>query len=312
MEVSPLCVGTYATGYGMNMIWLVGCDGMLGRQMGMCLKKAGMPFYGTDRELDITNPAVLSAFAGDKDLRWIINCAAYTAVDRAESEPETVRRINTLGVGNLALVAAKNRACLVHFSTDYVFDGTSEAPYREHDRPNPKSVYGATKLAGEELLQRNTSRFFIFRLSWLYGVYGDNFVKTVVRLLREKRELPVVNDQVGSPTYAGVLAENLVSLVRGDSERYGLYHYSDRGAISWFDFACRIQECALQYGFTRERKKIVPVPTSRFPVVARRPGFSVLDKQKVTADLAFIVGDWAENLDCFFRAWKESEHHENH
>jgi len=284
---------------------------MLGRQISVCLKKAGVPFYETDREVDIVDPDVLQRFAADKGIRWIVNCAAYTAVDRAEAEKEAVRRINVLGPGNLALTAERISARLIHFSTDYVFDGNSEIPYRETDPANPQSVYGAAKLSGEELLCRNTNRFFIFRISWLYGVYGGSFVKTIVRLLREKTELRVVSDQVGSPTYAGSLAENITDLVRGGSEQYGLYHYSDSGAVSRFDFACRIQECALQFGFIGGRKRISPVPAAEFPAAARRPGFSLLDTRKVSTVLKFKVCGWTENLDRFFREWKESGQDEN-
>jgi dTDP-4-dehydrorhamnose reductase len=282
-------------------IWLVGAAGMLGRQLAFEFKKRELACFASDREVDICRPQELQDFAQGKQIDWIVNCAAYTAVDRAEDEPELALAINGAAVGNLARLAAGLGARLVHFSTDYVFAGDQQEPYRENDSPRPLAQYGWSKWQGERQLLAHCNAYFLFRISWLYGVYGPNFVHTMLRIFREKEVMRVVNDQFGSPTYAAALAANIAGLVESNSERYGVYHYCDGGVISWFDFAAAIQDLAQQTGMIKKKIPIEAVPTSAYPTRATRPLHSVLDTGKVAQEIGFQVNGWRSNLEDFFR-----------
>jgi len=283
-----------------NGVWLLGDRGMLGRQIAAELQKNKMVFSASDREVDIGDMESLEAFCRGKKFSWIINCAAYTDVDQAEVESVAAFRVNARGAENLARLAARLGARLVHFSTDYVFDGRARRPYGEKDAPRPLSQYGASKWQGEQLLTANWQCVFIFRISWLYGIFGKNFVNTMLRLFREKNEVRVVNDQLGSPTYARALASNIVRLVAGNSERFGLYHYCDRGVISWYDFAVRIMEQALTCKLLDKKIPLLPIPSADFPALAVRPAYAALDSARAVGELAFEVRDWKINLDDFF------------
>lgn len=278
------------------MIWLIGDKGMLGRQIAAELKKNDIYFYSSDKNVDIRDIGGLEKFVSNKSIDWIINCSAYNFVDKCESEIDLAYQINAFGVKAIAQISNTIKAKLIHFSTDYVFDGNSNKPYKESDIHSPLSVYGKSKLEGEKLLQISTKQFFIFRISWLYGIYGNNFVKTMLRLFKEKNEINVINDQIGSPTYADGLAKNIVRLIKNNSEKYGIYHYSDEGEISWFDFAVQIQEYAHNLGLISKKIKINPIKTSQYPTSAKRPKFSKLDKTKVKRNLKFSVLDWKINL----------------
>jgi dTDP-4-dehydrorhamnose reductase len=282
-------------------IWLLGERGMLGRQLAGELRENGFSFFASDREVDIGDPLALQEYCRGRKIDWIINCAAYTAVDRAETENAAAFRVNARGPENLAKLAAGLGARLVHFSSDYVFDGSSRRPYKENDRPRPQSQYGMSKWRGDTLLAAAWTSVFIFRVSWLYGVFGGNFVQTMLRLFREKNEVRVVNDQFGSPTYAGTLAQNVVQLIAGDSVRYGLYHYSDAGVISWHEFAQGIMELALRFKRIDRPVPILPIPTADFPTPAPRPAYSALDSSRVRSELKFAQFDWKLNLEKYFR-----------
>jgi dTDP-4-dehydrorhamnose reductase len=282
-------------------IWLVGAAGMLGRQLALELKRKGFSFHASDREVDLCRPQALRRFVRDKRIEWIVNCAAYTAVDRAESEPELAAAVNAAGVENLARQAAALGARLVHFSTDYVFAGDQREPYRENDRPRPLSQYGWSKWQGEIRLASSLDDFFLFRISWLYGVHGPNFVQTMLKIFREKETVRVVNDQFGSPTYAAVLAANIAGLIASRCQRYGIYHYCDSGVISWFDFASAIMDLALDFGVIEKRISLQAVPTSAYPTQAVRPPRAALDSSKAVRELGFKVCDWRLNLQDFFR-----------
>lgn len=278
---------------------------MLGKQIDVELKENNIPHWGTDIDLDITNKKKLEHFVKDKKIEWIINCSAYTAVDKAEEEKELAYKINTIGVKNIAKIAKQKNAKLIHFSTDYVFDGKSPKPYKETDTPNPQSVYGRTKLQGEIFLKQNTENFFLFRICWLYGVYGANFVKTMVRLFKVKDKINVVDDQIGCPTYTGELAKNIIFLIKKNLKKYGVYHYSDEGEISWFDFAKKIMDFAHKFGFITQFKSINPIPSEMYPTPAKRPKFSLFSKDKIKKELLFSIVDWEINLKKYFSEWKK-------
>jgi dTDP-4-dehydrorhamnose reductase len=205
----------------------------------------------------------------------VINCAAYTAVDKAENNREIADAINHLAIGTLASLCQANGATLVHISTDYVFDGASPIAYKEDALPNPKSVYGVTKLAGEIACAKNCPNSIIIRTAWVYSEFGNNFVKTMLRLMEERDTLHVVNDQIGSPTYAADLAQAILTIL--DSKKWvsGVYHYTNEGEVSWFDFAVDIKNLA------QKTSKIEGIPTSSYPTPAERPAYSLLDKSKI-------------------------------
>lgn len=282
-------------------IWLIGSGGMLGRQLALAFAGKKFTFFASDQEVDICRLECLQDFARGKKIGWMVNCAAYTAVDRAEAEPERALAVNAAGVENLSRLAAELGARLIHFSSDYVFAGDRQEPYREDNPPRPLSRYGWSKWQGEVKLAAQLGTFFLFRISWMYGVYGPNFVHTMLKIFREKETAHVVNDQFGSPTYAAVLAENIAGLIASDCDRYGLYHYCDSGVISWFDFAQRIMELALEFGLIPKKIPLEAIPTSAFPTPASRPPYSVLDSSKTVRELGFHVRDWQLNLKEFFR-----------
>jgi dTDP-4-dehydrorhamnose reductase len=282
-------------------VWLVGAAGMLGRQIAAEFAARGIPCLASDREVDIRDRRQLEDFARGKPVEWIINCAAYTAVDRAEDEPDQALAVNADGVENLARLAARAGARLVHFSTDYVFAGDRLEPYREEDAPRPLSRYGWSKLQGELRLAAVPGRHFLFRVSWLYGVHGRNFVHTMLRLFAEKEAVRVVDDQFGSPTWAGGLAANIAGLVAADSGCFGVYHYCDAGVISWFEFAAAVQELGLVAGMLAKKIPVEAIPSSQFPTRAARPMRAVLDCGKVVSMLGFRVRDWRLNLEAYFR-----------
>jgi dTDP-4-dehydrorhamnose reductase len=220
----------------------------------------------------------------------VINCAAYTAVDKAEQDQETADAINHLAIGILATLCQDSGAKLIHVSTDYVFDGTSPIAYKEEDMPNPKSVYGATKLAGEIACSKNCPESIIIRTAWVYSEFGNNFVKTMLRLMTEKESIGVVNDQVGSPTYAADLAQVILTILKSNKWEPGIYHYSNEGEISWYDFAVDIKEIA------HKSCEIKGIPASSYPTPAERPAFSLLDKSKIKTVYGIDVIDYKISL----------------
>ncbi len=283
------------------MIWLVGNKGMLGKEIELELKNTHLDFKGTDLELDITNYSNLAQFCMHHNINWIINCAAYTAVDKAEQEEESAKKINIDGIKNLAQIAKNMNIKVIHFSTDYVFDGQSKKPYRESDKPDPQTVYGRTKLEGEKALYSLIGHYFIFRISWLYGHHGNNFVKTMLDLMKKKDEIKVVADQYGSPTYTKNLAQNIVFLLKTNSKQYGIYHYSDNGKISWYDFAVKIEELAIKYKIIDKDVKIIPISSEDYNFNTKRPKYSLLDKSKTLSEFQFKINNWNLNLDNYFK-----------
>lgn len=227
----------------------------------------------------------------------VIHCAAYTAVDKAESEPDEAFRVNAAGTRNIALAAREHEAKLAYISTDYVFDGQGVKPYNEYDRTNPMTVYGKSKLAGEELIKTLHDKYFIVRTSWVYGQHGSNFVKTMLKLGEEKKSLQVVHDQMGCPTYTYDLAEMLLNLIHTDY--YGIYHASNTGECSWFEFAKAIFEEASMH------VDVNPCTTADFPRPAPRPAYSVLDHSSLRANGIGVLRPWNEALASFMSTMKE-------
>jgi dTDP-4-dehydrorhamnose reductase len=281
------------------MIWLVGRGGMLGTEVGRMLRAAGLDFVATGREVDITSVPAVEGFAGGRDIRWIINCAAYTAVDRAEDEPDACRRLNADGPRNLARWAASNDAALLQVSTDYVFSGEGSVPYREDDPIGPRSVYGTTKAEGEEAVRRLCPRHLIVRTAWLYGAAGPNFVYTMLRLMRTKDKLGVVDDQNGAPTWAADLARLFPEMLRLADGRWGTYHASGEGQCTWYGFARAILDEAVGRGLVGVRPELTPLTTAQYPTKARRPAWSVLSKAKLQSAFGVALPPWRDSLNAF-------------
>ena len=275
----------------MNIL-LTGCNGQLGNEIQLLEKDYGQHrFFNTDvAELDITNQLAVADFVGRNGIDGIINCAAYTAVDKAEDNKELCTTLNTVAPAYLAAAVEKRGGWIVQVSTDYVFNGKAHKPYVETDTPSPDSVYGSTKLAGELGVQKFCKRAMVIRTAWLYSTFGNNFVKTMIRLGKEREELGVVFDQIGTPTYAGDLAKAIMTAVE-KGIKPGVYHFSNEGVTSWYDFTKEIHRIA---GITT--CKVRPIHTSEYPTPANRPHFSVLDKTKIKETYDMEIPYWEESL----------------
>jgi len=287
------------------MIWLIGNKGMLGTELSLLFEQSGISFTGTDREVDITNREALLAFTEtqQKSIDWIVNCAAYTAVDKAEDDKDNCRLINVEGAENIAFAANKIGAKLIHMSTDYVFNGQSNRPYTEEDITEPIGVYGLTKRSGEIMVLSENTKTYIIRTAWLYGKYGANFVHTMLRLMKEKESVSVVNDQRGSPTWAHDLAQVIITLIHlvdeGRSIHCGVYNFTNEADITWFDFAKEIYTQAKALGVLVKNCEVKPCTSSEFPAKVKRPAYSVLDKTKIKSTLGITIPAWDESLHKF-------------
>jgi dTDP-4-dehydrorhamnose reductase len=281
------------------MIWLVGNRGMLGSEVHRRLQARKLDHIATDLEVDITDPQALNAFSGPLALSWIVNCSAYTAVDRAEDEPEQAFRINAEGVRNLALTARLKKARLLHISTDYVFDGRKEEAYLETDTPNPLGIYGHSKLQGELHIRENIDSHVILRTAWLYGPDGNNFVRTMLRLFQERAEVRIVADQWGSPTLAGDLADVILQIITRDTLEYGTFHFTNEGRTNWFEFSSLILELAEKHHLLNREVRLLPITTEQYPTKALRPANSYLSKEKIKAVFGIPVRPWQEALTEF-------------
>lgn len=251
--------------------------------------------FCSSSDLDITNNENCESVFKSIKPNFCINTAAYTAVDKAESEPEKAHLINCIGAKNLAESCKKANAKLIHISTDFVFDGSKKAPYNETDLPNPKGVYGLTKLEGEKAIQEVLDAYFIIRTSWVYSQFGNNFMKTMLRLASERTSLSVVNDQIGTPTNAVDLANAILKIVETNSSNshFGIYNFSNEGQCSWFDFAKKIFE------INEVKIDLNPIPTTQFPTPAERPKYSVLDKTKIKTTFGIAIQSWEDSLEKY-------------
>lgn len=281
------------------MIWLIGNKGMLGTDVESSLREQGYELLASDRETDITDYNTLKEFSSGKKIDWIINCSAYTAVDKAEDEPDAAYSINSLGVYNIARIAGELRSRLIHFSTDYVFPGDSEAAYTETDPTGPIGVYGMSKLEGEIRLAETLTEHYIIRISWLFGLHGGNFVYTMLRLMKEREELRVVADQWGSPTYTFDVAGLVLAIIRSGKESYGIYHFSNEGKTSWHHFSSEIYRQAMEKGLIRKEVLITPVTTDQYPTKAARPKNSYFSKDKIKREFGVSIRTWQEALQDF-------------
>ncbi|WP_159022146.1 dTDP-4-dehydrorhamnose reductase [Formosa sp. L2A11] len=265
-------------------------------QLAACIKDVSkaenqLQFIYTDSEdLDITNQQHVADFFQNNTIDWCINCAAYTAVDKAESDIVLARKVNKDGAKYLAIACKANNVKLIHVSTDFVFDGKSSALYLETDVVEPLGIYGLTKLEGEQAIQENLATYFILRTSWLYSEHANNFMKTMLRLAETRPELNVVADQIGTPTYATDLASVMLYIIKENSTNYGLYHYSNEGVASWYDFADAIFEIA------DTKTKVFPIKTEAYPTPAARPQFSVMDKTKIKDSFKINIPHWRMSL----------------
>ena len=292
------------------MIWLIGCKGMLGTEVSNQLDKNNFSWIGTDREVDITNYESLEDFANknsssDNKIDWIINCAAYTAVDKAEEDVEMAQKLNAFGPKNIATLCKNIGAKMIHISTDYVFDGTASEPYTEEISYKPLGVYGVTKAEGEkEVLSILPEDSYILRTAWLYGYYGKNFVFTMINLMNTKDKISVVSDQFGTPTNAQNLANVICTLINKSSSENipsGVYHCTDLGQTNWYEFAKEIHHFGIKYGKITGNCVVNPCTTEEYPVKAKRPAYSVLSKDKLMKNLNITLPEWKQNLEEFIK-----------
>lgn len=247
-------------------------------------------------ELDVTNEQVVLSIITTEKPDVVINAAAYTAVDKAETDVELAYAVNELGITYIAKACKKINARVLHVSTDFVFDGKSTAPYKTEDKPNPLNVYGASKLAGETALQKILPETnVIVRTAWVYSINGNNFVKSILRLMKEKEKLGIVSDQVGSPTWAKGLAQWLWVVVY-KPEITGIYHWTDAGVASWYDFAIAIQELAIEKGILENAIPVLPIPATQYPALAKRPQFSIIDKTSAEEVSGLNTVHWRKHL----------------
>lgn len=285
------------------MIWLIGCKGMLGTEIARQLDEIKIEYVGTDIDVDITNPQALAAFATGKNISYIINCSAYTAVDKAESDADFAKKLNEDGPRNIANLANQLHAKMIHISTDYVFDGTGSTPYTEDMPIAPIGVYGKTKAEGEAAVRQNLNEYYIIRTAWLYGWAGKNFVYTMIKAMNTHDSVKVVNDQKGSPTFAGDLASVIIKIIQKDNVPYGTYHCTNLGEITWWDFTNEIKKQGIASGLITNKDCIVnPCTTEEYPTPAKRPAYSVLSKEKIQKTLGIKLPEWKESLKVFLNS----------
>jgi dTDP-4-dehydrorhamnose reductase len=276
----------------MCKVIVFGASGQLGQCLQLVSKEKAFTdiYFLPEEEANILDLETLQEVFKKNQPEYVINCAAYTAVDKAEDEPAIALKVNVDGVTNLSKLCKEYNSTLIHISTDFVFSGKGYQPLSEEDEVSPISVYGSTKLAGEKIIPDYLSNYFILRTSWLYSEFGNNFVKTMLRLGKEREELRVIWNQVGTPTYAVDLAGCIIDLIKSDSTQYGTYHYSNEGLTSWYDFTKAI------FRIANISTTVIPIRTSEYVTKAERPAFSVMDKSKIKQTLGISIPHWQESL----------------
>lgn len=276
----------------MRKVLVTGASGQLGSAINSNKAKfENLNFiFKSSHELDITKQDAIEELLDQEHFDIIVNTAAYTAVDKAETEPEKAQLINATAVQYLAKSAYKRGIVLIHISTDYVFDGLHNKARTESDDTNPIGVYGKTKLEGEKLALQENTKTIIIRTAWVYSEFGNNFVKTMLRLFKEKSQISVINDQIGSPTNANDLAKAILKIACSEKQVYGIFNYSNEGQCSWFEFANKIKE------LVQSKIEILPITTSEYPTLAQRPAFSLLSKEKIKDTYGLEIPNWDESL----------------
>jgi len=285
-------------------ILVTGAGGQLGKSLRMMKIDDFEIDFQSKYTLDISKKKEVKAFFKANQYDYCLNFAAYTDVNKAEFYPDKCIQVNVKGVENLAKAARDHAFTLIHISTDYVFDGQKQKPYVETDLPNPLNVYGSSKLLGEQIVKMCLDKYFIIRTSWLYSAYNRNFVKTIIELSKKEKVLQLINDQTGTPTYAPDLIDFILYLIRqtedrSDDDLYGLYHFSNRGKATWYEFGQQILK------FYAKNKKIVPITSDRFDSPAKRPAYSVLSKKKIEKNLNYKVRPWQKALEEFLKQYKK-------
>ncbi|MDT3402609.1 dTDP-4-dehydrorhamnose reductase [Mucilaginibacter terrae] len=277
----------------MGKILVFGASG----QLGSCIKKVAEDkpdfdlYFPAENEANILDVKGLEILFKTHQPQYAINCAAYTAVDKAEEDTDTARKVNKTGAANLAVLCNEHNTTLIHISTDFVFAGNLPLPLIESDEAKPISIYGLTKLEGEEDITAHLKQHYILRTSWLYSEYGNNFVKTMLRFGAERDSLNIIADQVGTPTYAIDLANCILHIIANDKQQYGIYHYSNEGVTSWYDFAIAI------FDISGTQVNVGPIRTSQYPTPATRPTFSVMDKAKIKSTFNIEIPYWRHSLE---------------
>ena len=276
----------------MSKILVIGAGGQLGQCLKVVAERRGITgiVFPAEQDANILDEASLNDLLASEQPAFVINCAAYTAVDKAEDEVELAKAINEAGAGYLASACLVNGTTLIHVSTDFVFEGNEVKLLKEDDQAEPINVYGVTKLGGEKVVVSTLPAHFIIRTSWLYSEHANNFVKTMLKLGAERDELNIIADQVGTPTYAIDLANAIFDIISSSSAAYGIYHYSNEGVTSWFDFAKAI------FDISKTAVKVNPIPGSAYPTKAIRPAFSVMDKSKIKNTFNITIPYWRDSL----------------
>jgi dTDP-4-dehydrorhamnose reductase len=284
----------------MKKTIVIGANG----QLGQCLKKVAQRrgidglVFPDEAHADILNVEILDRLFSTEKPAFVINCAAYTAVDKAESDVELATAINETGAKNLAILCKKFNAILIHISTDFVFEGNEVKLLKEEDLANPINVYGSTKLDGEKAIAKIFDQFYILRTAWLYSEFANNFVKTMLKLGAERDELNIISDQIGTPTYAIDLANTIFDIMAAEKQAFGIYHYSNEGVTSWYDFAKAI------FDISETEVKVNPIPGTAYPTPAQRPAFSVMDKTKIKSTFNITIPYWRDSLATCINALK--------
>lgn len=315
------------------MIWVIGANGMLGSELCKQLAEKRLPFVSSDKEVDITKIENLETFIRESEakaflnseshkinrkenstkIKWIINCAAYTAVEKAETDAELAYQLNAIGPKNIAHVARYNGIKLIHISTDYVFGGKGNSPFTEEMKKEPLGVYGKTKSDGEDFILQAMTQFYILRTAWLYGFAHPNFVYTMTKLMNEKEEIKVVNDQFGTPTNALDLANVIIQIIKKSDKNdlsfdanavipYGIYNFTNLGEISWFEFAQKIYLLGKKYERISNECNVLPCTTQEFGAKVERPAYSVLSKEKIIQTLKIKIPSWEKSLENFIKS----------
>lgn len=288
----------------MTKILLFGSQGQIGTELTYTLPPMGELIKLDRTVVNLTDNNKIRETIQEIKPDVIVNCAAYTAVDKAESEPDLAYQINSIAPKIIAEESDKIKAKFIHISTDYVFDGKANIPYLETDLTNPLGVYGKSKLLGEENIKKITDNYIILRTAWVYGIYGKgNFLKTMIKLGKEREQIKVVIDQVGCPTYAEDIAlviNNLITLFSQEKNTQKIYHFTNLGVCSWYDFAVNIFKSAQKLGYDLKVNEILPINTYEYPTPAKRPAYSVLSSKKISQDLDFIPPHWQDSLTKYF------------